>query len=90
LRSGFFVDKDKIPPTATIRTKEDGDIFTKFGGGTKSLNDYFTDKKIPQRIRDFIPLIADGNKILAIFGVAVSDLVKVDSKTQTILEIIKK
>ena len=77
----FDLDKAK---GAVIRTRRDGDVFTKFGGGTKSLNDYFTDKKIPLRLRDEIPLIALNNKVLVIGGVEISNAVKVDSKTKQI------
>ena len=87
LKSGFFCDKDKIPLTAVIRTKRDGDKFTKFGGGTKSLNDYLTDKKVPLRLRDNLPILADGNNVLAIFGIAVSEKIKVDETTKTILKL---
>lgn len=87
LKCGFFADFDKIPKTAVIRTKNDGDYFTKFGGGTKSLSDYLTDKKIPYRQRNHIPLLADGNVVLAIFGVAISEKIKVDDKTETVIEI---
>jgi len=87
LKSGFFVDGDKIPLGAKIRTKKDGDKFTKFGGGTKSLNDYLTDKKIPLRVRDKIAVLASGNDVLAIFGIAVSDKVKVDDTTLKILKL---
>ncbi len=87
LTSGFFIDSDKLPKNTIIRTKRDGDLFTKFGGGTKKLNDYFTDKKIPLRLRDSIPIIADENKVLAIFGVAVSDCVKIDENTKNILQL---
>lgn len=81
LKSGLIADANKIPSTAIIRYRKDGDVFTKFGGGTKKLNDYFTDKKIPQRLRDSIPLLASDNVVYVIFGIAVSDLVKVDSST---------
>jgi len=81
LKSGLIADANKIPSTAIIRYRKDGDVFTKFGGGTKKLNDYFTDKKIPQRLRDGIPLLASDNVVYVIFDIAVSDLVKVDSST---------
>ena len=90
LKDGFFIDADKIPPNAIIRTKRDGDKFTKFGGGTKKLTDYLTDKKVPLRLRDNLAVIADGNEILAIFNLAVSNKVKVDDNTKTILELIQE
>ena len=85
LKSGLFTDAKKIPSTATIRFKREGDAFTKFGGGTKSLGDYLTDKKIPLRLRDTLPVLADGTDILVIFGVAVSDKVKADDSTTELI-----
>ncbi len=90
LKNGLFVDGDKIPEGAVIRYKTDGDLFTKFGGGTKKLNDYLTDKKVPLRIRDTLPLIAKDNIVYGIFGLAISDKVKIDENTKTIYKIYKK
>ena len=87
LKNGLFADKDKIPVGAVIRTRRDNDKFTKFGGGTKSLSDFFTDKKIPLLQRDSIPLLAFDSDVLAIFGLAISDKIKVDEKTKTIIEL---
>ena len=77
-------DKAKIPPDAVIRFMRRGDEFTKFGGGTKKLGDYFTDKKIPARLRGSVPLIADGSKILVVGGVEISDGVKITERTEKI------
>lgn len=87
IKNGHFIDYEKVPKTAVIRTRRDGDVFTKFGGGTKKLNDYFTDKKIPLRERDNLLVLADGNVVFAIFGVAISNLVKVDENTKTIVQL---
>lgn len=77
-------DLDTIPETAVIRFMKSGDRFTKFGGGTKSLGDFFTDKKIPVRLRKTIPLIADGNEVLAVCGVEISDKIKITDKTRKV------
>lgn len=87
LKDGLYLDAEKIPKTAVIRTRRDGDTFTKFGGGTKSLNDYLTDKKIPLRTRESIPIIADGSNVLAIFGVAISENAKVLPTSEKIIKI---
>lgn len=81
----IYFDKDKIPTNAVIRTRKDGDIFKSFGGGTKKLNDYFIDKKVPKLNRDNTPLIADGNNVLVIFDLAISQSVKVDENTTSVL-----
>ena len=75
-------DADAVPEGAVIRFKRDGDKFTKFGGGTKNLGDYFTDKKIPLWVRGKIPLIAIGGEVLAVCGVEISDSIKVTENTK--------
>lgn len=75
-------DLSKIPAGAVIRTREDGDVFTKFSGGTKKLGDYFTDKKIPKRERDEIPLVAIGKDVLIVVGTEISDKVKINEITK--------
>jgi len=80
-------DGDKVPKTAVIRFRNSDDTFTKFGGGTKKLNDYLTDKKIPRMQRDAIPLVADGGKILIIAGIEISDSIKVDKSTVNMLKL---
>ncbi len=87
LKSGLYADLDKIPNTAVIRTRKDGDEFTKFGGGTKLLNDYLTDKKIPLRERDQMLLLAVGSTVLAVFGVAISEKIKVEERTEKIIKL---
>lgn len=74
-------DFDCIPASAVVREMRIGDRFTKFGGGTKNLGDYFTDKKIPQRVRTRIPVIADGSRILAVCGVEISEDIKTTKNT---------
>jgi tRNA(Ile)-lysidine synthase len=86
LKDGLYADYAKISESAVIRFRKDGDVFTKFGGGTKKVNDYFTDKKIPLKDRDTIPLLADEKEVLVIFGVGVSDKIKVDENTKEIIK----
>ena len=78
---GLVFDGDKIPETAVIRTRKDGDVFTKFGGGTKKLKEYLIDKKIPALDRDKLLLVADGNVVYLIFGVEISDSIKITKYT---------
>ena len=77
-------DLSAVPENAVIRFKRDGDRFKKFGGGTKSLGDYFTDKKIPLWVRDKIPLIATDSEVLAVCGVEISDKIKITENTKKI------
>ncbi len=75
----LYIDYRKVPKTAIWRFRQDGDMFTKFGGGTKKLKSFLIDKKVPLRQRGLIPVLADGNEIYAIAGVEISDKVKVEN-----------
>ena len=75
-------DLDKIPQNAVIRFKKTGDRFTKFGGGSKSLGDYLTDKKVPQSLRGKLPLVCVDNEVLIVGGVEISDKIKVTEATR--------
>lgn len=78
LPGSLRIDVDKVPVSAVFRIRRQGDVFTKFGGGTKPLKKYLIDKKIPERNRDSLLLVADGNNILVICGVEIADSLKVD------------
>ena len=84
---GLFIDEEKVPKNAVIRARQNGDLFTKFSGGTKKLKDYLIDKKIPKLKRDSLVVLASGSDILAIFGVEISDKVKCDGQTKSILKL---
>lgn len=85
----LFADSKKIPADAVWRFREDGDVFTKFGGGTKKLKSYLIDKKVPKRLRDFIPVLASGSDVLVIAGIEISEKVKVEENS-SIVKIEKK
>ena len=72
---------------AKWRYREDGDIFEKFGGGTKKLKSYLIDKKVPVRLRDFIPVLASGNEVFVVAGIEVSEKVRVDEGATTCLKL---
>ena len=83
----LYFDSKKLPKTAKWRYREDGDIFQKFGGGTKKLKSFLIDRKVPSRIRDFIPVLADGNEVFVIAGVEISEKVRVDDGATTCVKL---
>lgn len=74
----LLIDAKKVPKDAVWRLRENGDMFTKFGGGTKKLKSYLIDKKFPARLRTNLPVLAVGNEVLVIAGIEISDSVKLD------------
>ena len=86
LKDDFYGDASKISSSAVIRTRRNGDVFTKFGGGTKKLNDFLTDKKIPTLVRDDLIVLADGKNVLVVFGIAVSNDIAVEKNSNCVLK----
>ena len=79
-------DYDKIKKQLLVRNRRPGDRFMPLGlGGSKKLKDYFIDEKIPQKERERIPLLCDGNQIMWVIGYRMSERYKVDSDTKRIL-----
>ena len=76
------IDAKKLPKNVIWRKRKEGDVFTKFGSGEKKLKDYLIDKKIPNRLRDNIPVLASGNEVFCVLGLEISDKVKTDENTQ--------
>ncbi len=83
--NNLLLDFKKLPKNCVIRMREEGDVFTPYKSSTKKLKDYFIDKKIPQRRRGAIPLIACGKEVLCVMGCEISDKVKIDEDTQQVL-----
>ena len=79
-----MLDHAKLPKGAVFRCRKEGDFIEKFGGGTKSLNEYFIEKKVPARLRDVLPVLAVGNEIYCIPGVDISNKVRIDKKTVSV------
>lgn len=82
LQAGYLlIDIDKVPNGAVWRVRKEGDFIEKFGGGTRKLKSYLNDKKVPARIRDYLPVLAVGSEVLAVAGVDISENLKVTDDT---------
>ena len=83
-----IIDAEKLPTNAAWRFRQEGDTFAPLGlGGSKKLKEYFIDKKIPQRMRNEIPVLAVGNKILAVADIEIADELKVTNETKRFYKI---
>lgn len=82
-----YIDASKLPKNVVWRTRKDGDMFEKFGGGNKKLKDYFIDKKVPSRIRNEIPVLASDKEVYVVLGYEISNKVKVDNLTTSAYKI---
>jgi tRNA(Ile)-lysidine synthase len=58
----------------TVRAWRDGDRMRPAGlGGTKSLQDLFTDRKVPRALRRTLPVVEAGGEIVWVAGVAAAE-----------------
>lgn len=81
-----LVDQNQIRGELNLRYRVDGDRFVPFGmEHSKKLKDFFIDQKVPRFIRDKIPIICDGEKIVWVYGYRQDDRTKVTKNTENIL-----
>lgn len=86
-----WFDYDKIVQRPVLRTRQQGDYLTLSGGGGerihKTLQNYFTDAKVPRTERDAVPVLADGSHILWVVGYRISEYFKITEQTTRILQV---
>ena len=83
-----FADGEKIF-NAVFRSRKPGDRFKfPYAEHSKSLKNLYKEKNISPESRVGVPLIADGENILWINGVGVSDYAKVTADTKKIVRIV--
>ncbi|GAB1475992.1 tRNA lysidine(34) synthetase TilS [Bacillota bacterium] len=80
------ISKVRVPDSIVVRSRMPGDYIIPSGmKGRKKLQDFFTDKKIPERERDLIPLVCIGKEVMWIIGYRVSENYIINSDTSEIL-----
>jgi tRNA(Ile)-lysidine synthase len=68
------LDLGRLGGALRVRSWRDGDRIRPLGlGGSKSLQDLFTDRKVPRSLRRTLPVVAVGERIAWVAGVAVSE-----------------
>ena len=68
------VSAASLVPGATVRAWREGDRMRPLGlGGTKTLQDLFTDRKIPRALRHTLPVVESGGQVAWVAGVALDE-----------------
>jgi tRNA(Ile)-lysidine synthase len=76
------LDADALGAPLEVRPWRDGDRMRPLGlGGTRTLQDLFTDRKIPRERRRRIPVVLSGGEIAWVPGVATGERFKVTART---------
>ncbi len=82
------LDYAKIKPPISLRNRKDGDRFQPLGAkGTKKLQDFMVDKKIPKFSRDSVVLVEDQEKILWVAGWEIDERAKIDNTTEVLIQL---
>ncbi|MCR5213571.1 MAG: tRNA lysidine(34) synthetase TilS [Eubacterium sp.] len=83
-----MIDCDKICDKLSFRHPKDGDfIVTREDGGRKKLSRFFTDNKVERDKRKDMILVADGNEIVWVVGLRLSERYKLTDKTEKVMQI---
>ena len=82
-------DMDRLSEPVKVRRRRDGDRFTPLGmSGSKKLQDFLTDAKVPRTHRDSIPIVLAGDKIIWLVGYRPSEHTRVTPTTSRTLRLI--
>ncbi len=88
LFSNNLLDCDKIIGKLVVRTRCEGDsIRLNKRGCTKTLKKLFTENKIPNDIRNKIPVIADDKGVVWVYGIGVAGRCAVSENTKNFYQI---
>ena len=64
----FFIPCDRIEGELVLRSRREGDEIKLLRRPKKSLKKLFIDERVPKTERDLIPVIADDEKVFAVYG----------------------
>jgi tRNA(Ile)-lysidine synthase len=77
------LDAGKLAAELTVRSWRHGDRMRPLGlDGTKSLQDLFTDRKVPRSLRHSLPVVESEGEIAWVAGVVVSERFRVTPRTK--------
>ncbi|MDX9871826.1 MAG: tRNA lysidine(34) synthetase TilS [Clostridia bacterium] len=77
-----YIPREEYAPPLYIRSRREGDKFTPAGyNKSYKLKEYFIDHKIPRKIRNGIPLLADEKGILWLIGLGCGNRVNKKSES---------
>jgi len=79
----LLIDADKVPQKAEWRLRREGDYIEKFGGaGSIKVKKYLSDKKVPLRLREVLPMLAVDDEVLVIANLDISEKLRVTPETK--------
>ena len=82
------IDFEKLAGPLTVRLRKGGDHFVPLGSrGSTKLKKFFIDNKVPKTVRDRVPIVTDGRRIVWVVGYRIGDEVKITDQTKKVLKL---
>lgn len=83
-----FFDFDAVPPAISLRTWEDGDVFTPLGmNGTMKISDFLTNEKVAFVDRQNVLVLATKTEVFWVLGKRISERFKVRPDSDRVLKV---
>jgi tRNA(Ile)-lysidine synthase len=83
-----IIDFEKLQGPLVVRLRKGGDSFVPLGSrGSTKLKKFFIDNKVPKAVRDRVPIVTDGKRIIWVVGYRIGDDVKITDATKKVLKL---
>jgi len=83
-----FLDLERIVSPLQVRFRQPGDRFYPLGApGSKKLQDFFIDRKIPRAERPYVPLVVSDRDIVWVVGYRIANPFKLRPETRRVLRL---
>lgn len=87
-RDSVVIDATRVAGELTVDSVREGDRMRPLGmDGSKKLSDLLVDAKVPRRLRRSVPVVRDGERIVWLAGVRMSDEYRVTPATDRALRL---
>jgi tRNA(Ile)-lysidine synthase len=83
-----LLDLDRTVCPLQVRFRQPGDRFYPLGSpGSKKLQDFFVDSRIPRRERPYVPLVVSNHEIVWVVGYRIAEPFKLHPETNRVLRL---
>jgi tRNA(Ile)-lysidine synthase len=83
-----YVDADRLENALTVGGPREGERMRPLGmAGTKKLSDVLMDAKVPARLRSRVPVVRDGDRVVWVAGVRLSEAYRVAEDTRRVVRL---
>lgn len=83
-----YLAADALGTDLVVRGRKPGDVFQPFGmDGSKKLQDFMVDARIPRSWRDSVPLVCSTAGLVWVVGYRIAEIARITGKTKEVLRL---